>query len=98
MKRPEGLRSFTREISRPEEDSQYTQTSFAEMREVRLREGPVVACIVLTVFTQGRVGDPKWNWTVPFREEPTFWQGETGKSTRVSLKNQRFDAGRGALP
>jgi hypothetical protein len=55
MNRPEGLKSLTRETSRPEGDSQYTHTESAmEMREVRLREGPVMTCIELTVFTQDR--------------------------------------------
>jgi hypothetical protein len=39
----------------PERDSQYTHKSWAtEIREIRLREGPVVTRIVLTVFTQNR--------------------------------------------
>ncbi len=55
MNRPEGLKSLTRETSRPEGDSQYTHTeSTMEMREVRLREGPVITCVELTVFTQDR--------------------------------------------
>jgi hypothetical protein len=56
MNNPDGLKSFTLETSLPVGDSQYTQMGSAtEMREVRLREGPVVTCIVLTVFNRDRV-------------------------------------------